>query len=155
MNDVNPDWKQAAREMAGSCYALRLRMSSRVVTGIYEEAMRGRGVTAAQLNLLAAIGSTPGVRPTDLGTTLKLDPSTLSRNLKRMREREWIDERIGEDARNSHLYLSDGGKRSLSELYGSWRAAQLRVEELLGELAASVPELADVLAGSGGFPRSG
>src|SRR3954449_13050615 len=77
---------QAAIDMvAGECVAVRLRMLNRVITNIYDNALRPLDLKVSQMNILVAAAKMGTARPTEVCQYLHLDVSTLSRNVERMR----------------------------------------------------------------------
>lgn len=125
--------KTIADEIAGACLAARTRLLGRVITSIYDDALREVGLTASQMTILVALEHTGGVHPARLCEALKLDKSTLSRNADRMERNGWIEKGPGGDARSHTLKLSEAGRKKLAEAVSPWRAAQSEAEELLGK----------------------
>lgn len=120
--------------IASECVAVRLRMINRVVTNIYDDALRPLDLKVSQLNVLVATAKMGTVRPTDLGEFLHLDPSTLSRNLDRMKARGWLESvSDDQDGRSQPVRLTDQGRKLLDQAASAWEAAQARVTQLLGE----------------------
>lgn len=120
--------------IASECVAVRLRMINRVVTNIYDDALRPLDLKVSQLNVLVATAKMGTVRPTDLGEFLHLDPSTLSRNLDRMKARGWLESvSDDQDGRSQPIRLTDQGRKLLDQAASAWEAAQARVTQLLGE----------------------
>lgn len=124
--------KSIADEIAMTCLASRTRLLGRVVAGIYDEHLREVGLTSPQMTILVALEHTGGVLPTRLGEALKIDKSTLSRNVDRMVRNGWIDRRRGKDARSHEIRLSQAGRRLLRKAIPHWRTAQTEAEELIG-----------------------
>ncbi|MBX3460534.1 MAG: winged helix-turn-helix transcriptional regulator [Planctomycetes bacterium] len=124
--------KSAAQEVATRCVAARTRMLARVVSGIYDDALRAVGLTAAQMTILTALEHTGGVQPARLCEALKLDKSTLSRNIDRMERNGWIRRAGGKDARSHKIALTEAGRRKFEQALPHWRDAQHQAEELLG-----------------------
>ncbi|MEM6552298.1 MAG: MarR family winged helix-turn-helix transcriptional regulator [Planctomycetota bacterium] len=122
--------RETARELAygmGSvCLGLRVRLLVRVVTPIYEEALRPLGVTVPQFNLLAAIAWLEPTTASKMCGVIHLDRSSASRMLPLMREHGWI-------AEGSVLKLTAKGRRLLKNCEGPWAEAQERLRAMLGE----------------------
>ena len=112
---------------------MRARRIARVVSRIYDDALRRHAITAAQMNLLVGIAKMEPVAPAQLGRFFDLEKSTLSRNLTRMRQAGWISSK--KSGRGFELRLSAGGRKKLDAIYPDWRGAQKNVEELLGKTA--------------------
>ena len=125
--------KQAADEIALRCLGSRTRLLGRVITSIYDDALREVGLTASQLTILVALEHTGGVSPGALCDALKLDKSTLSRNVDRMQRNGWIRKQSGADARSHKLELTDTGRSKLASAIPHWREAQAAAEAELGK----------------------
>jgi DNA-binding MarR family transcriptional regulator len=120
------------------CFCSPLRVLHRAVSGIYEDAFRPYGVTAAQFTLLvnvARLGAEANAPA--LARALYLDRSTLSRDLSRMETNGWLARSYGKDKRSPKLRLSPTGAALLSVLERAWASAQAEAEEMLGEKLAS------------------
>ena len=114
------------------CVAVRLRLLTRAVTKIYNQALRAYGLTTSQMNILVAASYLGQSKQQDICKALHLDKSTLSRDLARMRERGWIAETPGDDGRSSFLQVTAIGGKLLEEAIPAWRNAQEQVTALLG-----------------------
>jgi DNA-binding MarR family transcriptional regulator len=115
------------------CIAVRLRLLNRVVTKIYNQALRPHGLTVSQLNILVAVSYLGQAKQQDICNALHLEKSTLSRDLARMRERGWVTETPGDDGRSSLLRVSAHGGKLLQKAIPAWRQAQQEAAALLGE----------------------
>ena len=125
--------KRLAAEAVGGCLATRLRLAARVVTKVYDDALRPFGLTVSQMALLAVAADRGVIRQAEVGARLQLDNSTLSRNLERMRANGWLKEVAEADARVHTHRLTASGQALLERAVPAWRAAQRRAHELLGE----------------------
>jgi DNA-binding MarR family transcriptional regulator len=122
-----------ADEIADRCLAARTRLVSRVITSVYDEALRPVGLTSSQMVILTALAKAGGVQPAELCDILLVDKSTLSRNVDRMEKRGWVTREECADARSHRLLLSEKGQRVLEEAVPRWRKAQSEAEALLGK----------------------
>src|ERR1044072_7052729 len=96
-----------------TCIAVRLRLLNRVITNFYDEALRPLGLKVSQLNILVVAAKLGLARPSQVCDILQLDTSTLSRNVERMRAKDWLEVVHGEDARTQPFRLTAQGKRLL------------------------------------------
>ena len=127
--------------IAQDCIADRMRLLNRVVTKIYDDALRSLGIRTGQLNILVVTARLGLARPAEICDQLKIDISTVSRNVDRMRARGWIEVVDDEqDARAHQLRLSTKGRQILEKSKPAWEKAQMKVKKLLGpsEVAALV-----------------
>ncbi len=112
------------------CLAAKVRRLHRVVVGAYDEALRPRGLTVAQLDLLMTLLTADrDLRPADLARALQMDRSTLSRNLARLRRRGLV---AGGDRPGSHLTVTAEGRRLAEDAADAWLATQRATAEMLG-----------------------
>src|SRR5919204_2302534 len=106
--------EQASKQVdriAASCVAVRLRLLNRVVTNLYDNALRPLGLKVSQLNILVVTAKLGLARPARVCDILQLDASTLSRNVERMRAHGWLEVVPGEDARTQTFRLTPQGRR--------------------------------------------
>ena len=142
---------QVIDTIARRCVAGRLRLVNRVITSLYDNAFRPLGVKASQFNILVVAGKLGLARPAEVCAILRLDTSTLSRNVERMRTRGWLEVVSSEDARAQPFRLTTQGKRLLEQAAPAWKQAQQEAEQLLGEDGMA---LLGKLAGKLGMPMS-
>ena len=119
--------------IAGECIAVRLRMLNRVVTNIYDDALRPLGVRVSQMNILVAAGRMGTARPAEVCERLHLDVSTLSRNVERMKARGWLEVIPDEDGRAQPFRLTNDGRKLLEKAVPAWKKAQKQAKSLLGD----------------------
>ena len=125
--------KDSVDTIAQSCVSVRLRLLNRVITNLYDAALRPLGLKASQLNILVVAARLGVARPAKVGQILQLDASTLSRNVERMRARGWLEVVPEEaDARAQPFRLTSRGRRLIDKAFPAWQGAQRRAEELLG-----------------------
>ena len=120
-------------KVASECVAVRLRMLNRVVTNIYDDALRSLGLKVSQMNILVAAAKMGTARPIELCEHLHLDVSTLSRNVERMKARGWLEVVPDEDGRSQPFRLTRQGRKLLEKAIPAWSEAQQRVKEVLGD----------------------
>src|SRR5438552_10192796 len=120
-------------KIAGECVAVRLRMLNRVITNIYDDALRPLDLKVSQMNILVAAAKMGTVRPLAVCDYLHLDVSTLSRNVERMKARGWLEVVPDEDGRSQPFQLTARGCKLLEWAIPIWSKAQQRVQQILGE----------------------
>ena len=124
--------------IARTCIAVRLRLVNRVVTNLYDDALRPLGLKVSQLNILIVAAKLGLARPTQVCEVLQLDASTLSRNVERMRAHGWLEVVPDEDARAQPFRLTAQGQRLIERAIPAWEKAQRQAGELLGEEGMAV-----------------
>jgi DNA-binding MarR family transcriptional regulator len=108
-------------------------MLNRVITNIYDDALRGLDLKVSQMNILVAAAKMGTARPIDVCEHLHLDVSTLSRNVERMRARGWLEVVPDEDGRSQPFRLTPRGGKLLEKAVPAWSEAQRQVKQLLGD----------------------
>ena len=125
--------KSAIDEIACGCLAARVRVIGRVVTAVYEEALRPHGLTIAQVNLLAALGMAGPCAPTRLAEVVQLERSTMTRNLAALLKSRWV-RATAQDAKGvREVALTASGAKKIETVLADWRKAQRETARLLGE----------------------
>jgi DNA-binding MarR family transcriptional regulator len=119
--------------IATSCIAGRLRLLNRVITNLYDDALRPLGVKLSQGNVLAVTARLGVARPAEVCDILELDASTLSRTVDRMVENGWLEILPGEDGRSHPFRLTDQGRRLMTKAIPAWEKAQAQAKKLLGD----------------------
>jgi DNA-binding MarR family transcriptional regulator len=125
--------KECAQEMGGACIAMRSRVINRVISRIYDEALRPHGIKGSQMSILAVISGFGRAEPSEICRLLQLDASTLSRNVSRMKSKGWLKAATRSDRRAHRLELTAEGERIIEEAFSSWQEAQDKVTNALGE----------------------
>jgi DNA-binding MarR family transcriptional regulator len=125
--------KRDVAEVTRACIATRLRMANRVITKVYDDALRPLGLTATQMTMLVVAENRGLIRQSEVGAELQLDDSTLSRNLERMRANGWLEKVTGDDARVHSYRLTEAGRALLEQTIPAWRGAQHEAQRLLGD----------------------
>jgi len=96
-------------------------------------------LVALGANLLVAVAKAGPVRRIDLGKRLRLDPSTLTRNLQLILKQGWIEERPDEaDQRSARLKITPKGRKLLESIAPGWKRAQARARQMLGNEGAAL-----------------
>ena len=119
-------------KIASECVAVRLRMLNRVITNIYDDALRPLDMKVSQMNILVAAAKMGTARPIEVCEYLHLDASTLSRNVERMNARGWLEVVPGEDGRAQPFRLTPQGRKLLEKAIPAWSKAQQQVKKVLG-----------------------
>src|SRR5216110_48314 len=133
-DDMDGEQLQAMIDkVASECVAVRLRMLNRVITNIYDDALRSLDLKVSQMNILVAAAKLGTARPIEVCEHLHLDVSTLSRNVERMKARGWLEVVPDEDGRSQPFRLTSQGRKLLEKAVPAWSEAQQRVTRVLGD----------------------
>jgi DNA-binding MarR family transcriptional regulator len=138
------------------CTCLALRRTARLVTRLYEDALRPVRLSAPQCSLLVAMGVTGGMALTPLARSLGLDRTTLYRALRPLMRRGAVRLRKGPARAEKLAELTPAGARLLAAAMPRWREAQEAVERLVvaDRLAAMRRDLESLAAAVGAPKRS-
>src|SRR5262245_35528957 len=111
----------AAEVIAEECLAVRVRTLNRAVTALFDEALRPHGLRVGQLNLLVAVARMGTARPGDLCRLLRMDKSTLSRDVEVLRRNGWLEVDDSGGGRARPLRLTAAGGTLLEAVMPAWR----------------------------------
>ena len=122
--------------IASECLAVRVRLLSRTITGIYDEALRPLGLTVGQMNILVVVAKRGPVSPGAVARRLNMEKSTVSRNIDRMAKRGWLTVSESASGRKQTLTLHRRGRTLLERSLPLWQEAQRRATAVLGQRGA-------------------
>jgi len=129
------DLTASCRLAAATCACIGVRAASRVLTQIYDEALRPSGIGITQFTVLVAAGFVPDGAPVSrLAQRLAMDRTTLTRHLAPLVADRLVEVTpLPEDARTKTVRLSAKGRRALEKAMPLWEKIQQRVEAGLGD----------------------
>jgi DNA-binding MarR family transcriptional regulator len=128
------DHKTAASTTAPrGCTNLKLRQLSRAVTRHYDAYVAPTGLKNTQYSLLSHVVLLGPIRPSDLAAQMRLDASTLTRNLQPLVAQGWVELGPGEDARSRLVAATDAGRAKRAEGQKAWKQGQLALNARLGD----------------------
>jgi DNA-binding MarR family transcriptional regulator len=125
--------RQAKALIRLPCACANLRRTTRLVTQLYEQALRPASITAPQFTLLQALKLAPGISQKQMAEFLGIDSTTLTRTLALVRKRGWVSAQPGRDRRALRLALTKAGEKQYERALPYWQSAQKRLQQLLGE----------------------
>ena len=129
---TNKRVEEVADLLCGQCCAGRVRIINRVVTSIYDDALRPLGLKVTQMGILVAIGKLGEPSSGELLRWLQMEKSTLSRNVERMSKRGWVAVRPGKDGRSMAFKVTARGGKLMERAVPRWQEAQKQTQALLG-----------------------
>ena len=103
------------------CIGSRIRVISRTIDGIYRKHLEGTNITENQLNLMMALHHTKEIEQIELGRLLRLERSSLSRNLNRLIEQGFIVKKG--IINRPRILLSPKGIKKVKSLIPNWERA--------------------------------
>lgn len=114
------------------CTNLKLRQLVRGVSRLYDAELAGAGLKTTQYSLLSHVLKLGPLRPGDLARAIRMEPSTLTRNLRPLIDAGWVTLQAGDDARSRLVAITDAGRDKRQAAQRCWRAAQQKLNARLG-----------------------
>ncbi len=114
------------------CACLNLRKANRALTRFYDRFLSPAGIRVTQLPILTTVASAGPVTIAQLANLTVMDQSTLTRNLKFLKDRQLIRVRPGRDKRVREVSLTQGGAQMIRQAHPLWQEAQSRIGEEIG-----------------------
>jgi DNA-binding MarR family transcriptional regulator len=116
------------------CFCALARRAARGLTELYERELAPYGITLPQFSLLRATGALGPIGISDLAARLKLDRTTLGRNLKLLEKMSLVAmDGNSEDQRERLVRLTTKGARTSAQALAAWQAAQAKVRRGLSK----------------------
>ena len=122
----------AAPAMPRGCSNLRVRQLMRQLDQVYDSEMAKAGLKTTQYSLLSHIMKLEPVAPGVLARSMKLQASTLTRNLQPLVAAGWVELGAGADARSRSIQSTPAGREKRTQAQRRWKQAQLAVNAQLG-----------------------
>jgi DNA-binding MarR family transcriptional regulator len=114
------------------CTNMKLRQLLRRVAQHYDAEVGKTGLKTTQYSLLSHVFKLGPLRPGDLARAMKVDASTLTRNLKPLIAAGWLTLESGSDGRSRLVSITDSGREKRAEAQRRWRVAQEGINQILG-----------------------
>lgn len=114
------------------CTHLKLRQLDREVTRHYDAHVAATGLKNTQYSLLSHVVALGPVRPGELATRLRMDASTVTRNLQPLVAAGWVVLGPGDDARSRAVEATPAGRAKRAQAQVAWKQAQLALNTRLG-----------------------
>ncbi len=121
-----------AEVLSTGCACLSLRQASRVVTQMYDDALRPAGLRATQFGLLMAVRAVGRMTISELADFVIMDRTTLTRNLRPLEKNGYLRVEPGEDRRMRRVSLTRKGRTALEKAFPLWKEVQTQVMDKLG-----------------------
>lgn len=114
------------------CHCVTLRRAARATTAVYDALLERSGLTLPQFSMLRTLERLGPQPMTRLAAEVRLDRTTLTRNLRPLEARRWIEVGRGDDHRQRSVSLTRAGAAAIARALPAWERAQARVESHLG-----------------------
>jgi DNA-binding MarR family transcriptional regulator len=122
-----------ANEVFATCMGLYVRRASRILTQLYDVALRPVGLVQTQFTLLVAIHLLEPVSITQLAQELFADQTTLTRNIKLLKRKRLVAINPGKDRRIRQASLTIEGQALLEQALPLWEQAQTEMIQHFGQ----------------------
>lgn len=120
-------------DVAQNCLFNKVRTVSRYVTNMYTKALKDVGVTPVQFSMMTAIQILEQGNVNSLSTALKMDRTTINRNLKPLIRDGLVYINESEDKRERIISITKEGEEIYNKGYVEWQKAQNELKESIGE----------------------
>lgn len=125
MNEVKEELRQ-------SCTSYKVRKLMRELSRHYDTELSHVGLKTTQYALLNTVYKVGTIRPTELSNMMRLDNSTLTRNIQVMVSHGFLALEKGQDERSREISITDLGREKRNEAYVYWENAQQKMNHLMG-----------------------
>ncbi|AKG34873.1 MarR family winged helix-turn-helix transcriptional regulator [Paenibacillus durus] len=115
------------------CNCINLRRASLAITELYDRYLAPSGLNNSQFSLLRHIDRMGPASVSDVALKMRLDRTTLVRNLKALEQRGYVQDTAAKGSRNRQLTLTESGKAVHAAAGQLWEDAQNFVEQSLGK----------------------
>ena len=129
-NKLSPPAVVAAKLQG--CTNLKLRQLTRRITQHYDAELSQAGLKTTQYSLLSHVLKLGPIRPGDLAQAMKMEASTLTRNLKPLVAAGWVQLGEGVDGRSRLITITPTGREKRQAAQRHWKMAQTGLNRLLG-----------------------
>jgi DNA-binding MarR family transcriptional regulator len=132
-----PNTSNATEDVAAAlaqCACIHMRVASRVMTRLYDEALAPSGIRISQLATLSVLAFQGPFTVKALANALVMDRTTLTADLKPLETRGFLEIVPGKDRRTRVIAISKKGRKVLEAAIPAWQRAQEQVKSEFGEV---------------------
>lgn len=116
-----------------ACVCIRLRRAANTLTSYYDAGLKEAGITVNQYSALAHLKKLESASVSELAKNMRLERSTLVRNLRPLQKSSYIKDISKAGERNRRLVLTPSGEELLEKAEPLWDKVQAEVRQQLGE----------------------
>lgn len=120
-------------KQSSPCNCLNMRRASQAITEVYDDFLVPSNLKVGQFSLLKHIYDFGPISVSELALKIRLDRTTLVRNLKPLEKMGFVADIAPEGTRNRQLKLTDKGIEAYKSAEQLWLKAQSYLEEYLGK----------------------
>jgi DNA-binding MarR family transcriptional regulator len=114
------------------CTCINLRVASRAMTRLYDEALSPSGIRITQLATLSALAFYGPFTVKALASALVMDRTTLTADLKPLASQGFLELEQGVDRRTRIVAITERGRAALDRAIPLWQAIQTKIQTELG-----------------------
>ena len=112
------------------CYNSRIKMLHRMISSFYDSALKPYELTGNQFTLLLFIAKMKTTNQRKIADMLIINFSTVSRDLNKLHNADWVIITKDKDARNTNISLSAKGIALLATVLPVWEKANNEINSL-------------------------
>lgn len=132
-HSVTENLKEISRYTGIACVGFNLRKASRLLSQIYDRALKPVKLKGTQFSLLMGVAGQDDTTIGKLARPLGMERSTVSRNAKILEKRGLVKIEAEKDRRLQRITLTEKGALVLHEALPLWESVQERLTRELGE----------------------
>jgi len=131
---INPEGKLSEIiALSGECACFNLRKTTRVITQLFDKNIKPSGLNGTQYTLLVVLAATKDPTISALALRLRMNRTTLTRNLRPLEKEGLLRILRGSDQRTSIITLTDKGRATLLKAFPLWQKAQKSIVDKFGK----------------------
>ncbi len=143
--------KSKTEKAPSFCACMAMRMASRTITKIYDQALKPSGIKVTQFSILMNIKTHGPVNISTLAKLQHLDRTTLVRNLKPLEIAKLLESVPSNNPRERQVHITDHGLKTIKIALPYWKTIQRKISnklnlEQLNLLESFANSLEDVVA---------
>lgn len=119
--------------VSSACHCINLRRAANAVTQFYDWKLAPLGITVNQYSLLSNIRRIQPCSVAELARRVRLERTTLVRNLRILRAEGWVEDDAQPGNRKSRTHLTAAGEEMAERARLRWQEAQADIKAHLGE----------------------
>jgi DNA-binding MarR family transcriptional regulator len=120
-------------EIERSCIGSNVRRAERVISQVFDTALRPTGIKGTQFSLLVTIRAMQPATLSRIADRINMDRTTLTRNLDVLVASGLVATARGEDLRERVVTITDEGEAALSAALPIWKDTQERLTSKAGK----------------------
>jgi len=116
------------------CVLNNFRKLTRVMAQKMDAALAPMGIKSTQYSLLVTLRETGPIQLSHLANVLMMERTTLTRNLKPLIEKAWVEQYPGDDQRVKNISITPEGIALIEQSHAAWQHQQEIFIEQIGHI---------------------